>query len=32
MSGFLLFPADPQSNNKRIFVIKSAVREIREEA
>lgn len=29
--GFLLFPADPQSNNKRIFVVRSAVREIREE-
>lgn len=31
MPGFLLFPADPESNNKRIFIIKSAVREIREE-
>jgi len=31
MPGFLLFPADTESNNKRIFVIKSAVREIREE-
>ena len=31
IQGFLLFPADPESNNKRIFVIKSAVREIREE-
>lgn len=31
MPGFLLFPADPESNNKRIFVIKSAVKELREE-
>lgn len=32
MPGFLLFPADPESNNKRIFVIKSAVKELREES
>lgn len=31
MPGFLLFPADRESNNKRIFVVKSAVREIKEE-
>jgi len=29
--GFLLFPADPNCNNKRIFVIKSAVKDFREE-
>jgi len=29
--GFLLFPADPRSNNKRIFVVRTAVKEIREE-
>jgi hypothetical protein len=32
MPGFLLFPSDPESNNKRIFVIKSALKEIREES
>jgi small nuclear ribonucleoprotein (snRNP)-like protein len=30
-NGFYLFPADPRSNNKRIFVIRSAVEELREE-
>jgi len=29
--GFLLFPADPGSNNKRIFVMHSAVKELRQE-
>ncbi len=29
--GFLFFPADPRSNNKRIFVVRSAVALIREE-
>jgi hypothetical protein len=29
--GFLLFPSDPGSNNKRIFVIHSAVKELRQE-
>lgn len=29
--GFLLFPADPGSNNKRIFVLHSAVKELRQE-
>jgi hypothetical protein len=29
--GFFLFPADPGCNNKRIFVIKSAVKELKEE-
>jgi hypothetical protein len=27
--GFFLFPADPASNNERIFVVNSAVREVR---
>jgi hypothetical protein len=30
-NGFYLFPADPRSNNKRIFVIRSAVKDVREE-
>jgi hypothetical protein len=30
-NGFYLFPADPRSNNKRIFVIRSAVKAVREE-
>jgi hypothetical protein len=29
--GFLLFPADPGGNNKRIFVVHSAVKELRQE-
>ena len=29
--GFLLFPADSGSNNKRIFVMHSAVKELRQE-
>jgi len=29
--GFLLFPSDPGSNNKRIFVMHSAVKELRQE-
>jgi hypothetical protein len=29
--GFLLFPADSGSNNKRIFVLRSAIKEMREE-
>jgi hypothetical protein len=29
--GFFLFPADPDCNNKRIFVIKSAVKDFKEE-
>ena len=29
--GFLLFPADPGSNNKRIFVMHAAVKELRQE-
>ncbi len=29
--GFLLFPSDPGSNNKRIFVLHSAVKELRQE-
>ena len=29
--GFLLFPSDPGGNNKRIFVVHSAVRELRQE-
>jgi hypothetical protein len=29
--GFLLFPSDPGSNNKRIFVIHTAVKELRQE-
>ena len=29
--GFLLFPADAGSNNKRIFVMHSAVKELRQE-
>ena len=29
--GFLLFPSDPGSNNKRIYVIHSAVKELRQE-
>lgn len=29
--GFLLFPADPQSNNKRIFILRGAVKRIQEE-
>jgi len=29
--GFLLFPADPGSNNKRIFVLREAVKEVRDE-
>lgn len=28
-SGFFIFPADPQSNNLRIFVISAAVRNVR---
>jgi hypothetical protein len=27
--GFFLFPADPESNNRRVFVVRDAVREIR---
>ena len=30
-NGFLLFPSDPGSNNKRIFVMHSAVKELRQE-
>lgn len=29
--GFLLFPSDPGGNNKRIFVMHSAVKELRQE-
>jgi hypothetical protein len=29
--GFLLFPSDPGSNNKRIYVAHSAVKELRQE-
>ena len=29
--GFLLFPSDPGGNNKRIFVVHSAVKELRQE-
>ena len=29
--GFLLFPSDPGSNNKRIYVVHSAVKELRQE-
>lgn len=29
--GFLLFPSDPGSNNKRIFVVHAAVKELRQE-
>ena len=29
--GFLLFPSDPGSNNKRIFVVHSSVKELRQE-
>jgi len=29
--GFLLFPSDPGSNNKRIFVMHAAVKELRQE-
>jgi hypothetical protein len=29
--GFLLFPSDPGGNNKRIFVVHSAVMELRQE-
>lgn len=29
--GFLLFPSDPGSNNKRIFVVHTAVKELRQE-
>ena len=29
--GFFLFPADPQSNNKRIFVVRTAIASMREE-
>jgi hypothetical protein len=29
--GFLLFPSDPGSNNKRIFVMHPAVKELRQE-
>lgn len=28
-TGFFLFPADPASNNERIYVLRSAVREIK---
>jgi hypothetical protein len=30
-NGFLLFPSDPGSNNKRIFVMHAAVKELRQE-
>ena len=29
--GFLFFPSDPGGNNKRIFVLRSAVKELRQE-
>ena len=29
--GFLLFPSDPGGNNKRIFVVHAAVKELRQE-
>ena len=29
--GFLLFPSDPGGNNKRIFVVHTAVKELRQE-
>jgi hypothetical protein len=28
--GFFIFPADPQSNNVRVFVISSAVKKVRQ--
>jgi hypothetical protein len=29
LSGFYLFPSDPQSNNKRIFIVRSSVKNIK---
>ncbi len=29
-SGFFIFPADPQSNNVRVFILSSAVRRVRQ--
>jgi hypothetical protein len=31
LQGFYLFPADPHSNNKRIFIVRSSIRSIRVE-
>jgi hypothetical protein len=31
LPGFYLFPADPKSNNKRIFIVRDALRNIRQD-
>ena len=31
LPGFYLFPADPKRNNKRIFIVRDAIRNIRQE-